>query len=101
MFYGQWDLVVDDKWRLRIPSELSYEIGEKVLIFECGERIQIKNLLTDMSENDYPYVVVVKDNIKGKRILIPKRLRGSKVFLSGRNVLMLGKGDYIEITSRK
>lgn len=104
MFYGQWDYLIDSKWRLRIRKEIADQLEDKVLVFENENGyVRIENLPSKLDENHFPYVCKLsKGQSRGdRRLLIPPRLRNSTSFIFGRRVTLAGMGDRLEIWPRK
>lgn len=104
MFYGQWNYVVDERWRIRIPREISEQLGDKVLVFENKNGcVRIEDLPSRMNEEHFPYVHKLSETRprREKRLLIPIRLRDTVSFMFGRKVTLVGMGDHLEIWPRK
>jgi DNA-binding transcriptional regulator/RsmH inhibitor MraZ len=98
MFCGRWNLRVDKKWRLNIPTAIN-GIGNFILLCENDDGcIRIENLPLGAAEVADPASVFIIE--AGKRILIPQSLRGSTSFYYGRRVTLAGKGDHLELWPR-
>lgn len=108
MFCGKYNLRFDEKWRLDIPAAIAKELDGYVLVYENekDDCIRIKKLPLDKRVKMDPasfYIVEVKE-VKNKnnrkRILIPQPLRRSTSFYYGKRVILVGRGDYLEIWPR-
>ncbi len=99
MFYGHWEVTVDYKWRLYVPRAVSKEFGEFVLIVKNKDGfVEIEKPARKLKGKELPNLYGVRDD---KRILIPKHLRGSDSFSSNRKVVLLGKGNVLEVRPRE
>jgi DNA-binding transcriptional regulator/RsmH inhibitor MraZ len=105
--YGKWELTIDEKWRLNIPTAIGW-INNFILVKEnkdgCIEIKEFKKSLNNSqikanSSSVFRIKVETKKN-KHKRILIPLQLRKSNSFYYGKRVILVSKGDYLEIWPR-
>ncbi|NCO89543.1 hypothetical protein COW77_00770 [Candidatus Wolfebacteria bacterium CG18_big_fil_WC_8_21_14_2_50_39_7] len=105
LMFGRWTRSIDNKWRLSLPAALGREIDNFVLIYENEEgciRIEKPPLKVDeVADPTSIFIIEVeKGGHNGRRILIPRSLRGSTSFYYGRKVTLVGKRDYLELWPR-
>jgi DNA-binding transcriptional regulator/RsmH inhibitor MraZ len=102
MFYGQWDLVLDTKWRLNFPSDVNNYIPDYVLVrLDRDGCVQIHPVIQSNSNPKNPLSVFLKkveiDSRGRRRIVIPPPFRGSNSFYYGRKVKLVGRGSFLEL----
>lgn len=98
MFYGVWSISVDYKWRMIIPKVVLKYFGDKVILYEKDESVRVERFEETKNGANFVHLCEIKKNGK---ILIPKHLRNSPSFYFGRKILLVGKGDYLEIWPRR
>jgi len=88
-FSGQWDVIIDEKWRLKLPAELElsfvYFVEGDGGLRMYGEPPIEEAFLLFCCE------------VKAGRVLVPELLRGSPSFYCGKTVRLAGMGNYLEI----
>jgi len=75
MFYGQWDITLDHKDRIYVPSQFREALGEKVIIFQNEKSILVYpgKEVKQFSAEQMGQLWLVSVDKKG-RILIPKKV---------------------------
>ncbi len=97
MLCGQYESVVDYKWRLRIPNCFARELGKELILKELKNKcIGIYCSKECFSKNEFPYIYKAKIK-KGNRITIHKNLRNSNSFYFGKKVTIAGCGSHLEL----
>ena len=91
MNLDEFVVIIDEKWRLRIPAKLSEKVGRTVFVSRTDSECLQIHLKT---KNGTRVQVSTKG---GKRFLVPKSLRKSNSFYFGRKVRLVYSGDTIEI----
>jgi len=109
MFFGKWDLRIDEKWRLHIPAVIrkQFNNSNSVILYEDNDgclRIEKPPLSQSIVYPSAIYIIDIKKGRRGREsekwFLVPKYLRGSTSFYYGRKVTLVGRGNYLEIWPR-
>lgn len=102
MFWGRWNTKVDEKWRIYIPRCLIKGVGNKILLQEDDDGcIIIKNANISKIKKIKDFSEIFLEDIKnGGRIKIPETLRKTNSFYFGKNITIVGRGDYLKILPR-
>jgi len=100
MFSGRWDTRLNEEWQLYIPTIINKGFGKFVLLKEKEENgCVMMTKISPQREENLPHIFIEKIKNGGK-IKIPDPLRGSSSFYYGKNVTIVGRGDYLEIWPR-
>jgi DNA-binding transcriptional regulator/RsmH inhibitor MraZ len=99
---GQWDCVVDPRWRINIPNAIrSHFKGEVLLKENEAGCIELHEAPEVINPRNAPHVFVVKIlGEKQPRLTIPQTFRSATSFFLGRNVTLVGRGTHLEIWPR-
>lgn len=98
MFFGQWEIKIDDKWRLAIPSAVREYFNDFLFLKEGMDGcLEIYSLL-DLDYLDPSFLF--KERIKKNRIKIPAPLRKSISFYFGKKITLVGRGYSLELWPR-
>jgi len=98
MFYGRWEITIDENWRLRLPNSLNEQFQDFVLLREGQHCLEIHKINERVEETNAPFIFFQK--IKNKKFTIPQVLRKLNSFFFGKNVILAGKGSYLEVWPR-
>lgn len=114
-YLGQYELTLDDKGRVRIPSKFKAQMGEDTFVISCGNMACIKvysaekwdklteavEQLSDFDEEAHEFLRTIYPNAQEAnfdsvgRVLIPIDYREYAEF--GKELVAVGLGDHFEI----
>lgn len=112
MFYGKWDVVIDEKWRLRFPAAIEAKLDNFILLKEgTSGCLQIWKAPHKIEGEDSASVFIMEVETvdfqmtnghwyRKRRMRIPISLRGAISFYFGRRVTLVGRGEYLELWPR-
>lgn len=107
IFLGTRVTTLDYKWRLVLPCDIAKQFNKRLLLKDGSNCLEIHRPSVLIFREDAPYASIQKikiqrvkrdgsDQIK-KVVMIPPYLRRSNSFYLGRKVILVGRGDYLEI----
>jgi DNA-binding transcriptional regulator/RsmH inhibitor MraZ len=107
MFYGRWNIKIDEKWRLRIPAIIAKEFNNGlILLYQKEECVILEKVLSfnliNKTVKDFSlvFIIKIKQEKKNKRIMIPEELRASNSFYFGKTITLVGRGSWLEVWPR-